>query len=159
MAGFTLGTGGIVQPNAQKMTTAGSYIDFRSTTTAGWAQQYLPELYEAEVEKYGDRSISGFIQMLGAEMPMASDQVIWSEQGRLHLAYEGAAVVDGGQITIAGGGTHAVRVGQTIVLSDNQASPTIIKCYVSAVAADNTTLDVLPYAGAVSYTHLRAHET
>ena len=22
-------------------------------------------------------------------MPMASDQVIWSEQGRLHLAYDG----------------------------------------------------------------------
>ena len=85
--------------------------------------------------------------MVGAEMPMASDQVIWSEQGRLHLAYEGAAVTDAGVITIAGGGTHAVRVGQTIVLSDNQASPTIIKAYVSAVAADNTTLTVLPYVG------------
>ena len=36
MATFTLGTGGIVQPNAQKMTTAGSYIDFRATATAGW---------------------------------------------------------------------------------------------------------------------------
>ena len=78
---------------------------------------------------------------------MASDQVIWSEQGRLHLAYEGAAVTDAGVITIASSGTHAVRKGQTIVLSDNQASPTIIKAYVSAVAADNTTLTVLPYVG------------
>jgi hypothetical protein len=40
-----------------------------------------------------------------------------------------------------------VRVGQTIVLSDNQTSPTVIKCYVSAVAADNTTLTAIPYSG------------
>ena len=25
--------------------------------------------------------------MVGAEMPMTSDQVIWSEQNRLHIAY------------------------------------------------------------------------
>ena len=29
-----------------------NYIDFTSSATAGWAQQYLPELYEAEVERY-----------------------------------------------------------------------------------------------------------
>ena len=26
--------------------------------------------------------------MVGAEMPMTSDQVIWSEQNRLHIAYD-----------------------------------------------------------------------
>ena len=26
--------------------------------------------------------------MVGAEMPMTSDQVIWSEQNRLHIAYK-----------------------------------------------------------------------
>jgi hypothetical protein len=26
--------------------------------------------------------------MVGAEMPMTSDQVIWSEQNRLHVSYE-----------------------------------------------------------------------
>jgi len=107
----------------------------------------MPELYEAEVERYGNRSVSSFLRLVGAELPMASDQVIWSEQGRLHLAYEGASVTNAGVITIASSGTHSVRVGQTIVLSDLQAAPTIIKCYVSAVAADNTTLTVLPYAG------------
>ena len=55
-----------------------------------WSQQYLPELYEAEVERYGDRSIASFLRMVGAEMPMSSDQVVWSEQGRLHLKYTGA---------------------------------------------------------------------
>jgi hypothetical protein len=29
--------------------------------------------------------------MVGAEMPMTSDQVIWSEQNRLHISYAQAA--------------------------------------------------------------------
>ena len=65
-----------------------NYIDFTSSATAGWAQQYLPELYEQEVERYGNRTIGGFLQMVGAEMPMTSDQIIWSEQNRLHIAYK-----------------------------------------------------------------------
>jgi hypothetical protein len=137
-------------PYASKVASYSNYLNFHSgdgTPVTDWAQQYLPELYNQEVERYGNRSISSFLRMVGAEMPMASDQVIWSEQGRLHLAYEGASVTNAGVITIASSGTHAVRVGQTIVLSDNQASPTIIKAYVSAVAADNTTLTVLPYVG------------
>ena len=52
-----------------------------------FAQQYLPEIYEQEVERYGNRTLSGFLRMVGAEMPMSSDQVIWSEQNRLHVAY------------------------------------------------------------------------
>ena len=130
-----------------KQTLASNYVDFTSSATEGWAQQYLPDIIEKEAEVFGNRTISGFLSQVGAEESMASDRVIWSEQGRLHLSYSGAAVVDAGVITIAGGGTHAVRVGQTIVLSDNQSSPKIIKCYISAVAADNTTLTAIPYSG------------
>ena len=32
-------------------------------------------------------TLSGFLKMVGAEMPMTSDQVIWSEQNRLHISY------------------------------------------------------------------------
>jgi hypothetical protein len=143
---FAVGTAGLVTPSAQKMTLASSYLDIRNN---GWTQQYLPELYEAEVEKYGDRSISGFIQMLGAEMPMASDQVIWSEQGRLHLAYNGqinpvTGVVD----TITGidsGSTeaHAVRKGATVVAVVNSI---VFKAFVK-VGAENSTsqLTIKPY--------------
>jgi len=134
-------------PYASKVATTSNYLNFHGSGGANWSQQYLPELYAQEVERYGNRSISSFLRMVGAEMPMASDQVVWSEQGRLHLAYEGASITNAGVITIASSGTHAVRVGQTIVLSDNQTAPTIIKCYVSAVAADNTTLTVIPYSG------------
>tara|TARA_R100001509_G_scaffold164512_1_gene142380 strand:+ start:814 stop:2274 length:1461 start_codon:yes stop_codon:yes gene_type:complete len=136
-----------ITPNASKAVLADNYLNFHGSGGANWSQQYLPELYAQEVERYGNRSVSSFLRMVGAEMPMASDQVIWSEQGRLHLAYENATVNNDGLITIAGGGTHAVRVGQTIVLSDLQTSPTIIKCYVNTVSDDGTTLTVLPYVG------------
>jgi len=136
-----------ITPNASKAVLADNYLNFHGSGGANWSQQYLPELYAQEVERYGNRSVSSFLRMVGAEMPMASDQVIWSEQGRLHLAYENAEVVNDGTITVSAG--HAVRVGQTIVLSDLQTSPTIIKCYVSEVGS-STTLKVLPYVGGAS---------
>ena len=43
---------------------------------------------EKEAEVFGPRTISGFLSQVGAEEAMASDQVVWSEQGRLHLSYK-----------------------------------------------------------------------
>ena len=43
-----------------------------------------------EVERYGNRTLGGFLRMVGAEMPMMSDQVVWSEQNRLHIGYDNA---------------------------------------------------------------------
>ena len=146
-------------PYASKVATTSNYLNFHGAGGANWSQQYLPELYAQEVERYGNRSISSFLRMVGAEMPMASDQVVWSEQGRLHLAYEDATVNNDGLITIAGGGTHAVRVGQTIVLSDNQAAPTIIKCYVNTVSDDAQTLTVVPYSGGVKVGDVNGFDT
>ena len=68
----------------QAVTLASNYIDFTHADTAGWAQQYLPDLMEKEAEVFGPRTISGFLSQVGAEESMTSDQVIWSEQGRLH---------------------------------------------------------------------------
>jgi len=91
--------GSLVLGNASpiKQTLSTNYIDFTAPGTSGWAQQYLPDLYEAEVERYGDRTLAGFLQATGSEMPMSSDQIIWTEQGRLHISYTGATVeaVDG----------------------------------------------------------------
>ncbi len=72
-------------PLQQALTS--NYIDFTATATAGWAQQYLPDLMEKEAEVFGNRTISGFLSQVGAEESMTSDQVVWSEQGRLHLSY------------------------------------------------------------------------
>jgi hypothetical protein len=135
---ITLGSG-TTTPAPVKQALSTNYIDFTSSATAGWAQQYLPDLYEAEIEKFGDRSVGGFLKMVGAEMPMSSDQIVWSEQGRLHLSYSGGTLVadSGGANVISGLTNHAIRVGQTVVVSDGTA---VVKAYVSVVAAAQITV-------------------
>ncbi len=130
-------------PAPVKQTLATNYLSFTGGAN-DWSQQYLPDLYEAEVERYGDRSIASFLRMVGAEMPMTSDQIIWSEQGRLHLTYTGALNTTSGVVTIAASGTHAIRVGQTIKLKGG-TSGIVANAYVSAIAADNTTLTLKRY--------------
>ena len=44
---------------------------------------------EKEAEVFGPRTISGFLSQVGAEEAMTADQVVWSEQSRLHLSYTG----------------------------------------------------------------------
>ena len=135
---ITLGSG-TTTPAPIKQTLSTNYIDFTSAAEKGWAQQYLPDLYEAEIEKFGDRSVGGFLKMVGAEMPMSSDQIIWSEQGRLHLSYSGGTLVadSSGSNSITGLTDHAIRVGQTVVVSDGTA---VVKAYVSAVASSAITV-------------------
>jgi len=134
-------------PSPRKQTLASAYIDFTSDAgNNGWQQQYLPDLMEKEAEIFGNRTISGFLSQVGAEESMTSDQVVWSEQGRLHLAYKNCTVSTN-TITITNepGGhtsasTHAVRVGDTILISDANAT---IQAFVSDTGAD--TVVVLPY--------------
>ena len=152
-----------LQPAAAMATLASNYIDFTSDTTKGWAQQYLPDLMEKEAEVFGNRTISGFIEQVGAEEAMASDQVIWSEQGRLHLAYKGT--VDSGTVAsithtidgVACTTTHGIRVGDTVIVSANgggasTAADMNVKCYVSAVgkneSSPDATITLKPYTKA-----------
>ena len=141
--------GSILTPSASKMTTLGSYLDIQND---GWAKQYLPELYESEVQRYGNRTISGFLSQISAEMPMSSDQVIWSEQGRLHLSYNGEInPVTGAVDTITGidsGATeaHAVRKGATLVCEVNSI---VFKAFVTAGVETSTSgLTIKPYGAA-----------
>ena len=122
-----------------------------------FTQQFLPEVYEKEVERYGNRTISGFLRMVGAEMPMASDQVVWSEQGRLHIAYDDVTVVSATSITIpavGGASKNLIGPGDTIVIADSTGL-TVEKAYVSAVAVAGSgvaTLTIAGYAGNVTVT-------
>ena len=70
---------GSLVPTPKLETLATNYLNFADGGGYDFAQQYLPEIYEAEVERYGNRTIGGFLRMVGAEMPMMSDQVVWSE--------------------------------------------------------------------------------
>ena len=130
-------------PYASKVALSSNYLNFHGTGGANWSQQYLPDLYEAEVERYGNRSISSFLRMVGAEQPMSSDQVIWSEQGRLHIHYSGTVTTAASGIVNIGSG-HVVRIGQTVVIED--ANGNVVKGYVSATDADEVT--ILPYSAA-----------
>jgi len=85
-------------------------------------------------------------------MPMASDQVIWSEQGRLHLAYNAVVdCTDGSVGTITGidsgaAEAHAVRKGATVVAS---IGSDVFKAYVTAgIEASTSALTIKPYGGA-----------
>ena len=85
---FTSGIPAALQPTQTKALYAGNYIDFTDSSFNMWAQQFLPDVYEQEVERYGKRTISGFLAQVGAEEAAHADRVVWSEQGRLHLAYK-----------------------------------------------------------------------
>ena len=98
--------GSLIPSSTQEILNS-NYLQFNGGAAAGpgaggdsFAQQYLPEVYEQEVERYGNRTLSGFLRMVGAEMPMTSDQVIWSEQNRLHISYDDCSQA-AGVITVA----------------------------------------------------------
>ena len=94
---------GNIVPSQKAQALETNYLNFTDTTNpdfVSFAQQYLPEIYESEVERYGNRTLAGFLRMVGAEMPMSSDQVIWAEQNRLHVAYDGVEVSGANELTI-----------------------------------------------------------
>jgi len=115
--------GGLIPSGTQEVLNS-NYLQFNAGTagnTNTFAQQYLPEIYEQEVERYGNRTLSGFLRMVGAEMPMTSDQVIWSEQNRLHVSYSGVAIANLGgatlsAITIAAPAVNTISINDTIVV-------------------------------------------
>jgi len=114
-----------------------NYLSFTDGAN-DFAQQYLPELYEAEVERYGNRTIGGFLRMVGAEMPMSSDQVVWSEQNRLHVSYKDAKINAASKATIditTGVGKEcAIKINQTIVVQGATGEMTALVTAVGLVS-------------------------
>jgi len=149
-------------PAPKKQTLQNNYLDFTSGDN-DWAQQYLPDLMEQEAEVFGPRTISGFLAQVGAEEAMQSDQVVWSEQGRLHLSYTarvtsatngigtGGAGTATSQITLqkeidgeaVSGNGHGVRVNDTIIVANANG---VFKCLV--VKVNLAVIDVAPYGTA-----------
>ena len=52
---------GSIIPSQSQQTLASNYLNFAGANGVNFSQQYLPELYEAEVERYGNRTLSGFL--------------------------------------------------------------------------------------------------
>jgi hypothetical protein len=128
-----------LQPAAEQVAFQTNYI-----TNFNFLNQYLPDTYEKEFERYGNRTVASFLRMVGAELPSNSDQVKWAEQGRLHIKYtsvtSGAAINSAtATLTVADTGVTyiAVRVGQTVMIQNN-ASGVFNKGIVTAVPTATT---------------------
>ena len=117
---------GAIVPSQTQQALATNYLQWTNNGGAGavpgnfadFAQQFLPEIYEQEVERYGNRTLSGFLRMVGAEMPMTSDQVIWSEQNRLHIAYTAVTGVAGAATQLDCSTVDGVTVFNVISIND-----------------------------------------
>ena len=145
-------------PSPTKATFATNYLDLAAGST-DWAQQYVPDLMEKEAEVFGSRTISGFLSQVSAEEAMTADQVVWSEQGRLHLSYIGNIVNTTTTATPAGVGgrieidsdidgnatsttaiDHGIRVNDLILVASSSLTA---MCLVVGVSTDD--IDVAPY--------------
>ena len=139
-----------LQPSATQIPTATNYI-----TDFNFLNQYLPDTYEKEFERYGNRTIASFLRLVGAEMPSNSDLIKWAEQGRLHTKYTDvgtAALINADNATFQvndnltpagstagalGTPSIAIRVGQTVMVVQNNGSGSN-KGIVTAVPTANT---------------------
>ena len=155
MAGSFTGSTGALAHLTPRPTQTLFNDNYLSLSDMDFTQQFLPEVYEKEVERYGNRTISGFLRMVGAEMPMASDVVVWSEQGRLHAAYDPVETTATTVIipaNAAGASQNVIGPGATIVIASANGL-VVEKAYVSAVSAPVAgvvTLTVAGYQGAIT---------
>jgi hypothetical protein len=140
-----------LQPSAERKTLASNYI-----TNFDFLNQYLPDTYEKEFERYGNRSVASFLRSVGAEMPSISDLIKWAEQGRLHTKYvncvatgfaagSDTATIIVNDTLVPGNGGIAFRVGQTVFLSDNNEASKSNKAIITAVDYAAGEFDVAYY--------------
>jgi hypothetical protein len=111
-------------------------------TDFNFLNQYLPDTYEKEFERYGNRSIASFLRMVGAELPSNSDLIKWAEQGRLHTKYTSVTAVgaSGGDDSVTfdiGTGNCVFRIGQTVFLSNNASASSSYKGIITALPASD----------------------
>ena len=149
-----------LQPSGQQVALATNYIN-----NFDFLSQYLPDTYEKEFERYGNRTVASFLRMVGAEMPSNSDLIKWAEQGRLHTKYTACTSAAAAAANVAvwtipaaqvnppapassapANGFSAIRVGQTVMISDETAGSVLSnKAIVTAVSA------VAPFTVTVAY--------
>jgi len=128
-----------LQPAPEQVALQTNYI-----TNFNFLNQYLPDTYEKEFERYGNRTVSSFLRMVGAEMPSNSDQIKWAEQGRLHIKYTNvtsAAALGSATATFTVNDSDvtyiAIRIGQTVMIQNNSTGVSN-KAIVTAVPSATT---------------------
>jgi hypothetical protein len=142
MAGTLQASPGVaITPSSVKAALPTNYI-----TDFNFLNQYLPDTYEQEFERYGNRTIASFLRMVGAEIPTNSDLIKWAEQGRLHTKYTGLTFgalgtpAAGQQIFTLASGSCVFRLGQTVFLSSDSISSQSAKGVIVAVTTNTFTV-------------------
>jgi len=135
-------------PSSVKATLSSNYLSDSDITLLN---QYMPDLDEKEFARYGNRTVSGFLEKMSAELPSNSDLIRWSEEGRLHTKYTAVsttgAVSSGEQTFDIGSGNHNFRLNETVLLSsatEGKAEKAIVVDI--APGADTTRFTVAYYS-------------
>jgi hypothetical protein len=127
-------------PNQAKVALPSNYL-----TDFDFTDQYLPDFYQKEFARYGQRTLAGFLRNISAEIPSESDLIKWSEQGRLHTKYTGlthGTYSAGTEVMTLGSGSCNFRVNQVVFMSGSAGASA--KGVITAVTT--TTFTVAFYA-------------
>ena len=172
MATFAPGQGSGAGISGYSAQTPGNYVDVFGFDNAPQSTD-LPQIYEREVTIYGNRTLMGFLRMIGSEMPTNSQQIRWAEQRRLHVFYNrvrrvgantstfdiyasDAAVTVGDDVIAA----HAVREQDKVLLGRTDGVGSAILCIVTDVtAAGRVTLNAYTGADDAQFDGLQAVNT
>lgn len=118
-------------PTATKEILSSNYFE---AADFDFTNQHLPELYEKEFARYGNQSIKGFLEKMGQEMPIQSDLIKWSEEGRLRPVSTG---INRSGSVFTTPTDHSFRKNDTVILNDGTLE---VKGIVTAVTANTFTV-------------------
>ena len=135
MAGTLQTSPGVaISPSSVKATLPTNYI-----TNFNFLNQYLPDTYEQEFERYGNRSVASFLRMVGAELPSNSDMnVVPNDVAGSDTATFAMPITS--PLTVCN-----FRVNQTVFISSQSVAANSAKGVISAVASNGSTFTVKFY--------------
>jgi len=107
--------GVIYTPTATKVPTPTNYI---SDSEYDLMTQYIPELEEQIVDRFGTQMITGLLAAQGKESPFQADLIKWNEEGRLTQLATGVTRAS----NVFTSNDHTFRVGETLVVRTSDGS-------------------------------------
>lgn len=123
--------GVLFTPSPSKVPTPENYL---GSADFNFLNEYMPETYSKIHDRFGTQDITGMLERMGKEMPYASDQIKWTEEGRLTELATGVTRT-GNDFTSA---DHSFRVNETITVRNLDGSA-VRKGLITAVTTNTFT--------------------